>query len=384
MESSAPTVQAPVESRRARGRPYRSSDALALLVEALPLLRGGLTVHSAQRLATLLRERLSVDAVAIVDTETVLARDGIGSDHHCAGGPIVTELTKRALASGEMVLATGRRAIGCPWPRCPLGSALVVPLRVRGRVVGALKLYRARPARIGRGQLEAAAALGRLFGVYLELAELDLQASRVVRAELEALRAQISPHFLFNTLNTIASLINTEPRRAHDLVIEFAEFFRETLAQHGEFVTLADELAYVQHYLDFERARLGARLAVRFRVEPEAYSALLPVLVVQPLVENAVNHGIEPRPEGGLVEIHVVGEGRGYRIVVRDDGVGMPPERVARVLERGYGTGLGMGLNNVDQRLKSIYGQQSGLCISSVPGQGTTVTFWVPSPRGGE
>lgn len=371
-------------SRRVRGRPYRSSDALALLVEALPLLRGGLTVQSAERLAPLLRERLSVDAVAVVDTRTVLARDGIGSDHHCAGGPIMTELTKRALAAGEMVVATGRRAIGCPSPHCPLGSALVLPLRVRGRVVGALKLYRARPARIGRGQVEAAIALGRLFGVYLELAELDLQAARVVRAELEALRAQISPHFLFNTLNTIASLINTDPPRAHDLVIEFAEFFRETLAQHGEFVTLADELAYVQHYLEFERARLGARLEVRFQVAPEAHSALLPVLVVQPLVENAVNHGIEPRPEGGLVEISAAREGRGYRIVVRDNGVGIAPERLARVLERGYGTGLGMGLNNVDQRLKSIFGQQSALSISSGPGQGTTVAFWVPAAGEGE
>ena len=368
--------------RRRASHTRRQVDALELLLEALPLLRGGLTPETASRTAQLLYQRLHLDAASVVDTEYVLAFEGVGADHHRPGKPIATQLTRQALLQGRPMMATGRAAIGCSGVDCPLWSALVAPLKVRGRVVGAIKLYRCRPGRIGKAQVRAATAVARLFSLYLELAELDAQAARVTRAELEALRAQISPHFLFNTLNTIAALIRTQPEVAHDLVIRFAEFFRETLAQHGEFATLEDELAYVEHYLEFERARLGRRLSVQFDIDPRARRAVLPVLVVQPLVENAISHGLEPRPEPGWVRISARCEDGGYRISVADNGVGIPAERLGQVLQRGYGTGLGMGLSNVDHRLKSLFGPRSGLRIESVRGQGTTVSFWIPARRG--
>ena len=109
-----------------------------------------------------------------------------------------------------------------------------------------------------------------------ELAELDAQRERIAQAELEASRAQISPHFLFNTLNTIASLIRTSPERAHDMVIDFAEFFRETLKKHGEFGTLAEELDYVDKYLEFEHARLGRRLQIPREVERPRWKCYYP------------------------------------------------------------------------------------------------------------
>ncbi|MBE3598768.1 MAG: histidine kinase [Limnochordaceae bacterium] len=355
------------------------TDALELLLQALPLLRGGLTPQSAAKAARLLRNRLHVDAAAVVDTEAVLAFEGAGADHHRAGDPIGTRLTRRALATGRPALATTREAIGCSVPSCPLGSALVLPLRVQGRVVGAVKLYQARPRRMGQSKVRAARAVARLFSVYLELAELDARAARVTQAELEALRAQISPHFLFNTLNTIAALIRVDPQRAHTLVIRFAEFFRETLAQHGEVATLEDEVLYVQQYLAFEEARLGQRLTVEWDMEPQARRAVLPVLVIQPLVENAIIHGIEPCPRPGRVRIVAVSERGGYRIRVEDNGAGIPADRLPYILERGYGTGLGMGLSNVDARLKSFFGPGSGLRIHSLVGEGTTVEFWIPS-----
>ncbi|BAS29231.1 sensor histidine kinase [Limnochorda pilosa] len=356
-------------------------DALQLVLEALPLLRGGLTAKSARRTTELLQRRLQLDAAAVVDTEVVLAFQGIGSDHHLPGTPIATSLTRRALTEGRVLAAAGPEAIGCARPDCPLGAAMVLPLQVRGQVVGALKLYRRRRRHLGRARARAAEAVARLFSVYLELAELDVQAARVTQAELEALRAQISPHFLFNTLNTIAALTYADAARAHDLIVRFAEFFRDTLNHRGEFATLEDELAYVNAYLEFERARLGDRLRVDVDVAPECRRALLPVLVVQPLVENAINHGIEPRPGPGSVRIAARAEAEGYRIVVSDTGIGIPPERLGRVLERGYGTGLGMGLANVDQRLKSLFGLSSGLRIQSAVGEGTDVSFWVPARR---
>jgi two-component system LytT family sensor kinase len=324
----------------------------------------------------LLLEHLGIDAAAVVDTETTLAFVGAGSDHHPPGEPIRTNLTREALSTGAPIAARGRKRIGCREPSCPLGAALVLPLRVQHRTVGALKLYRIGSSRgIPAGAARAASALARLFGVYLELADVDARSARVTRAELEALRAQISPHFLFNTLTTIAALIRSRPAVAHDLIIEFAEFFRETLAQHGELCSLDDDLEYVEHYLSFERARLGQRLQVSYDIDSDARPMLVPVLVVQPLVENAIIHGLEGRTQAGKVTITAHREGDGFRIGVVD----IAPERQLQVLTHGYGTGLGMGLSNVHARLLSLFGPAAGLRIESTPSRGTRVSFWVPN-----
>ncbi len=355
---------------------------LDLSLAVLPHLRGGLTTEAATWTARLLLEHLYLDAAAVVDTETTLAFVGLGADHHRPGEPLRTALTRRVLTTGRAARASGRRAIGCHEPVCPLEAALVLPLLVQGRTVGALKLYRAGAGRrIPPGAARAAEGLARLFGVYLELAELDARSARVTRAELEALQAQISPHFLFNTLTTIAALIRSRPQVAHDLVIQFAEFFRETLAQHGEMCTLDDDLAYVERYLIFERARLGDRLEVRYEIDPSARGVVLPVLVIQPLVENAINHGLAARMQVGHIAIAARRESNGFRISVEDDGVGIPEERQHEVLKWGYGTGLGMGLSNVHQRLQSLFGPASGLHIEGGPGAGTRVSFWLPATQ---
>jgi LytS/YehU family sensor histidine kinase len=368
--------------------PPRTRSPLDLSLAVMPHLRGGLTPQSAAWTACLLLQHLRLDAAAVVDTETTLAFVGLGAEHHQPGLPVSTRLTARALATGQVQHARRRAEIGCTTPDCPLQAAVVLPLQVKGRTVGALKLYRAGAGRrIPDAAARAAAGLAQLFGVYLEMADLDAQAARVTRAELEALRAQISPHFLFNTLTSIAALIRCRPDAAHDLVIQFAEFFRETLAQHDELSTLDADLAYVERYLVFEHARLGDRLAVHYAIHPDARRAVLPVLVVQPLVENAVHHGIETRTGAGHVSIAAQPDAGGFRISVSDDGVGIPAERHQKVLEHGYGTGLGMGLNNVHRRLQSLFGPPSGLHIQSTLRDGTRVSFWVPdtasAARGG-
>ena len=175
--------------RLARRAPARSTltrgDAvlLDLLVEALPLLRSGLTVESADELAELLLRRLDVDAVSVVDADRVLGRRGAGSDHHRVGDPHRTALTHRVLAGGRAGVARGVRAIGCPLPDCPLTSAVVVPLAVHGRTVGALKLYRTGKRPLGSTLVGVAEGLGRILGVYLELADAESQSSRAVAAE---------------------------------------------------------------------------------------------------------------------------------------------------------------------------------------------------------
>ena len=360
-----------------REHPGREQTVLDLLVEALPHLRGGLRAESARFTADLVYEKLGLDAAAVVSsTDGVLAFVGAGSDHHIEGSPNLTDVTRRTLASGRPYTTSDREDIGCPYAGCPLTAVTVAPFVVRGNVVGALKFYRAgqdmeeRHARIASG-------LARVFSVSLEAAQLDARAALVTQAELEALRAQISPHFLFNTLTTIAALTRTEPTRAHDLLIDFAEYFRETLARHGEFVTLDDELENVERYLRFEHARFGPNLRVAFDVDVRARSVLVPVLSVQPLVENAIGHGIATRNRG-FIRIQARARNAGVEISIIDDGVGIDPGKMHSVLERGFGAGLGIGLNNVHQRLIGSFGPRSGLQIASAQGTGTTVAFWVP------
>ena len=182
-----------------------STNVLDLVLEALPHLRGGLGEESAAFTARLLYEHLELDACAVIDTEHVLAYVGRGEDHHLVGGPALTGLTHRAIASGLPHTARTREEIDCPVAGCPLTSVTIAPFIVHGAAVGALKLYRAGTP-IVEDDEKVAAGLARVFSVSLEAAELDARSALVTQAELEALRARVSPHFLFNTLTTIAAL----------------------------------------------------------------------------------------------------------------------------------------------------------------------------------
>lgn len=357
----------------------RSDAVLDLLVEALPHLRGGLREESAAFTARLLYEHLQLDATSVVSRDRILAFVGLGDDHHIVGNPSLTAFTRRALETGEVLRTHDRSVIGCPRVDCPLSAALVAPLLVRGQVVGALKLYHAPNRTNIQRDEKIATGLARVFSVYLELAELDARAALVTRAELEALRAQISPHFLFNTLTTIAALTRVDAVRAHDLIVDFAEFFRDTLSQHRELVRLSEELHYVERYLRFEKARFGERLIIENHIDPRAFDALVPVLSVQPLVENAIAHGIAPKSGPGRVRISAEALDDGYEIAVTDDGVGIPAERRESILEQGQSSGMGVGLSNVHRRLTGLFGPESGLRIESRTGadSGTTVRFRV-------
>jgi two-component system LytT family sensor kinase len=195
-------------------------------------------------------------------------------------------------------------------------------------------------------------------------------------AELKALKAQINPHFLFNTLNTIAELIHADSDRAEATVERLAEMFRYVLngSERG-LVPLEEELAFLDDYLEIERVRFGDRLRVTRNIAPEALGLLLPSLVLQPLVENAVRHGLGA--DGCIdlaIELHA--DEQQAVIAIRDQGPGMPPRHVV-------GEGPGHGLYNVDQRLRKTYGEAYGLQISANQPQGTIVTLKIPVRAGG-
>jgi len=339
---------------------------------AAPPLREGLTASAAARSARHLRALLGSSAVSLTSTTELLVWDGEGDGH---AGQALT-LAAEALARGRTTLATVR----CGDPDCPVRSAVVAPLLVDDAVVGTLAAY---ATDVGAGLVRAVGEVSRWVAGQLELAELDESRARLAEAQVRALRAQISPHFVYNALTAIASFVRTDPERARELLLEFADFTRYSSRTHGEFTTLAEELRSIDRYLLLERARFGERLQVTLRIAPEVLPVAVPYLCLQPLVENAVKHGLDHG--SGTVSIVAEDAGSECEISVEDDGAGSDPERVRAVLAGTAPTDGhdSMGLGNVDARLRAVYGDDHGLVVETALGAGTRVTLRVPKFRAG-
>ncbi|MBO9522596.1 MAG: histidine kinase [Nocardioidaceae bacterium] len=336
---------------------------------ASPALRAGLTAETVEKSLRHLRALLGTPAVAIADTTGLLGYDGRGEHHRDQAAA----LAARAVAEQTGVVG-GPRDLACDEPGCPVRHAFASPLVIEDRVAGALVALAEQPsATLLRATDEVASwASGQL-----ELAELDESRHRLVRAEVRALRAQISPHFIYNSLGAIASFVRTDPDRARELLLEFADFTRYSFRQHGEFTTLAEELRSIERYLLLEQARFGERLTVTLQVAPEVLGVRIPFLCLQPLVENAVRHGLERRAGGGTITIEARDVDRECEISVEDDGEGEDPERIRRVLAGDPGTDS-VGLANVDERLRNTFGDEYGLVVETAPGAGTKVIVRVP------
>jgi two-component system sensor histidine kinase LytS len=356
-------------------RALQSDKILNVANEALTYMRQGLTEESAQVVCRIILGSTEVAAVAITDTESVLGFAGVGEEHHEVGGPIITMGTHEALQANEHRILWTKDEIGCPRQDCMLTAAIVVPLEMRGQAVGTLKFYYQTPRLINETQIAMVEGLARVLSTQLELSELERQTELATRMELKALQAQINPHFLFNTINTIASLIRTDPARARELLREFAAFYRRTLESGEDLIPLEKELEQTHRYLSFEFARFGDRIIFEEEISPELRSLAVPAFIIQPLVENAVAHAMGDSTPLLIRLTSAVGSDGSVRIVVADDGVGIPAEKLPHVFEPGCGRGLGIALKNVDDRLKGHFGPGSGLSIESTEGQGTAVTL---------
>jgi PAS domain S-box-containing protein len=221
-----------------------------------------------------------------------------------------------------------------------------------------------------------------------EQAVLESERQKKLRkeAEIKMLQAQINPHFLFNALTTIINYTRTSPDTAVQLLMKLAEFFRKNIKPGDERVPLAKELEHCEDYIGIERARFEERLKVTYDIDPEALDCKVPPLILQPLVENALRHGILTKEEGGAIVIGALKEDGSVRIFVQDDGVGMSEQQVETLFTEppevpadGKRRGAGIALQNVHARLVAIYGPDHGLVIKSAPGKGTTITFSIPA-----
>jgi two-component system sensor histidine kinase LytS len=352
--------------------------SLRIASQTLPYLRHGLNIQSATETAKIIFDLTNVDAVSITDKEKVLAFIGQGSDHHKAGEPILTQSTRRALTEGSLSLLRTLEDRGCPVPDCPLRAGVVAPLISSGAVVGAIKLSRSQEGEITEMDIQIARGIAQLLSVQIELAEIDAQKKMREKAELKALRAQINPHFLFNTLNIIMSFCRTSPETARNLLGHLATIMQYSFAKHGDFVTLAEELEEVTAYLEIAKSRFGSRLTVTLDIEQDILSSRIPVLSVQPLVENAVQHGLFPKLSECHLSIKAWRNDDTVLISVSDNGIGMDPDKLHRLFSA---DAEGIGVQNVHSRLQGIYGDPYGLTLDSRLGVGTSAAIRIPCTR---
>jgi len=214
--------------------------------------------------------------------------------------------------------------------------------------------------------------------------KLEEQRRMLVQARLDALTSQINPHFLFNTLNSIASLVRVEPQTARLLIVKLSTILRRLLRKHENYVPLREELQFMDDYLDIEVVRFGPqKLQVVKEVAPEVMELPVPSMLLQPLVENAIRHGLAPRLGGGRIVLRAHPEGRELVVEVEDNGVGIPDPAVF-VTQGSENERHGIGLTNVRERLRVLYGDAASLTLRSAPGTGTLITIRLPlSSRAG-
>jgi len=203
--------------------------------------------------------------------------------------------------------------------------------------------------------------------------KLEEQKRLLLEARLDALQRQINPHFLFNTLNSIASLVRKRPEMAREMTVRLANILRALLRDHDTFVPLRQELAFTDDYLSIEVVRFGSKLKVEKQIDPSTLDAMVPAILLQPLIENGIKHGLEPRLEGGTITLSSCMEGERVRIEVAD-GVGMTVRPQTSLKHRG----AGIGMKNVRERLEVLYGNQAHFDVQSCPGRGTRVVIEIP------
>ncbi|SEA87495.1 two-component system, LytT family, sensor histidine kinase LytS [Thalassobacillus cyri] len=362
---------------------FQAQKALQLAEYTISYLRKGLNKHSAEQVCRIIYQEVDVSAIGITDKEQILAHVGLADDHHQAYHSIQTEATRKVIEHGEMIVAD-HEDIHCNVRGCPLRTAVIAPLKKRNEVVGTLKFYVHSEKQVTNVMLELVQGLSALLSQQLEIADAEKARQLAKDAEVKALQAQINPHFLFNSLNVIVSLIRSEPDRARSLLIALSKFFRQNLgATTRKWITLEEELKHVKAYLLIEETRFVDKLHVHYDIDPNALSVSIAPLTMQPLVENSIKHGLSDKDQDCEILISVLKEDEGTQVTIQDNGKGMDQQLIGdlgiKKIDSEKGTGI--GIYNVNRRLVQMYGNTSRLQISSEPGSGTKISFWLPEVR---
>ncbi|MBE6185051.1 MAG: sensor histidine kinase [Bacillus sp. (in: Bacteria)] len=366
-----------------RTRTFQTHKALNIAQETLPYFRKGLNIDSCKKVAEIMLKNTTAKAVSITDQHHVLAHVGAASDHHIPLKSMSTKLTKRVLGQGKVMVATTREEIQCNRGDCPLQAAIVLPLIVHEKVVGTLKLYFTNVQQLSTVEKELAEGLSKLFSIQLELAEAELQRKLLKDAEIKALQAQIHPHFLFNAINTISSLVRIDADEARMLLVKLGTFFRSNLqGARNMLIPLEKELEHVQAYLAIEQARFPNKYVITFEIDSMVKNIMIPPFTLQPLVENAIHHAfLDMKPgEKGSIFVRAFIIDNHFCMETEDDGRGINGTMIAALGNETVHSseGTGTALWNIKKRIEEIYGQKAVFKIESDEKEGTKVSITVP------
>jgi len=343
--------------------------ALDIANKTLPLFRN-VNSESLRQVCDIIRRDIDADAVAITNVDHVLAYVGVGENNYLDNDDIISPTTQQAITTGEIIIKNNDEAHRTP----EIHSMLVIPLREQGIVTGTLKIYYCHAHQITSALQDMAVGLSQIISTQLEVSRAEQLREMANKAELRALQSKINPHFLFNALNAISSSIRLNPDTARQLIYNLSRYLRYNIElKDDEQIDIKKELYQIKDYIAIEQARFGDKLTVIYDIDEEV-SCVIPSLLIQPLVENAIVHGIQPCKGKGVVTISVEECGNRVRIAVRDTGNGIAPEMIARV-EADEMPGNKIGLLNVHQRVKLLYGE--GLHIRRLT-PGTEIAFYVP------
>ncbi|KHM29616.1 LytS/YhcK type 5TM receptor domain-containing protein [Klebsiella aerogenes] len=359
-----------VEGEKEASAARQAKLALDIANKTLPLFRH-VNSESLRQVCDIIRRDINADAVAITTTDRVLAYVGYGENNYNDRNNDISPTTRQAIESDTIIIKNNDEAYRTP----EIHSMLVIPLREKGVVTGTLKIYYCHAHRITSSLQEMAIGLSQIISTQLEVSRAEQLREMANKAELRALQSKINPHFLFNALNAISSSIRMNPDTARQLIFNLSRYLRYNIElKDDEQIDIKRELYQIKDYIAIEQARFGDKLTVIYDID-EDVSCVIPSLLIQPLVENAIVHGIQPCRGKGVVTIAINECGNRVRISVRDTGNGIDPAVVARV-EADEMPGNKIGLLNVHHRVKLLYGE--GLHIRRLT-PGTEIAFYVPN-----
>ena len=336
----------------------QTRSVLQLALKTLPAFRQGLNYKSAQEVANLMLKYTNFDAIGITDKQKILAFVGAGSDHHIAGQPIRTDLSLKAIQSGEVQIANNFHEINCSEPKCPLHSAIVVPLFIKEQIIGSLKVYYKEQWRLSPVEIQLGMGLGEILAMQIMLGDMERQTELVKDAEIKSLHAQVNPHFFFNAINTIVAVMRQDSEKARELLIQLSTYFRANL--------------------------MGSReVVIPLFSNAVSENALVPPFTIQILVENAVRHAFNPKMKDQQIKVGVSQVANALKIVVADNGHGIDPHILKQLGHQVVDSqsGSGTALQNLTARFAGLYGEAANLDIQS-SSEGTTITVKIPFQEG--
>lgn len=346
-----------------------SNKALRMADETLSFLGDGFNEKTASKLARLIHRETNVAAVSITDRDQVLAFEGLGSDHHTAGIKITSPQTLQAIKENRVYYVDGgEERWECQLTdACPLGSVLSVPLRFEGEVLGTVNLFEPKNKLFLGINKTLGEGITNLISNQMLHAKYTEQKSLLTKAELKLVQAQINPHFLFNALNTVIAILRKDADRARELLLNLSNFFRKNLKREGDIATLEDELNHVNSYLVIEKARFEDRLTLEMDIDPDLDHIKVPVFTLQPLIENAIKHGISNMLEPGIIRLSARSDGDFIRIDIEDNAGCYDDDKPG-----------GLGMKIVEKRIKNLCGEKYGLEVSCIPNERTLVSVKLP------